>query len=188
MMPMPTQSNVTELPGSTSKLPTFSQRNARPIPVHLFGKIEFQTGPVIPGLEEGAIPQGLAYDCHRKLYLISAYMPYGIPSQLFLVDKQTEKLLHSFSLSDIDGKPHVGHVGGVATDGENVWIASDGVVLHYRPFEHIGSVNRSIIAVKEFIPETQADYLSWYGQTLWVGEFFLEGQYGNKKSSQISES
>lgn len=168
--------------------PVFTQEHARPLPRRLFRNLTFQTGAVIPGLKEGAVPQGLTHVPQRGLYLMTAYIEGSTaPSQLFLVDDAMGALVKSFSLGGKNGSPHHGHVGGVGSDGESVWIASDGVVLTYRPFERLagGEASEFLAAEAEFTPETRADFLTFHEGTLYVGEFYLKGKYETKHGRHL---
>ena len=167
----------------------FSQAYIRPLPEKLFLGLHFQTGAVIPGLKEGAVPQGLAYARKKNLFLITAYVQDGkTPSQLFLVDEATGDLVQSFSLANKDGSPHFGHVGGVGTDGKTVWVASDRKVLVYRPFETVRNDAASMLltAKEEWIPETRADYLTYDRGSVHVGEFYLSGRHETKPSHHLT--
>ena len=156
--------------------PKFSQNCARNVPKKLFGKLVYKVGPVIPGLASGVVPQGLAYSVNQGLFLLTAYLENGTPSQLFLVDEQSGILKKSFSLCNKAGSPHFGHVGGVATDGNLVWVVSDGFMYSYQPFEHFDKQSTSanfLNAIEEVQTEAQADYVTFYDGVIYVGEFYL---------------
>lgn len=52
----------------------------------------------------------------------------GSASRIYVVDGESLETTKYFTLQDSDEKDYVGHAGGIATDGENVWICGDGVV------------------------------------------------------------
>ena len=105
----------------------------------------------IPGLADGACPQGLATANHKlynksgeveyvldadgnptknaikqEYYFISAYFK-DKPSRIYITGR-TSGYLGYVSLY-YDGKPYYGHVGGVATNGTVFWIGSESTVF-----------------------------------------------------------
>ncbi|MEK6249272.1 MAG: hypothetical protein N2C12_13905, partial [Planctomycetales bacterium] len=89
-------------------------------------------GPVIPGLREGAVPQGLAYWKQIDAYLLSHYFDGGRPSCLTVIDRESGKLLGTYALKEDDDRWHSGHVGGVAVNADTVWVASEGKIYRYQ--------------------------------------------------------
>lgn len=116
---------------------------------------DFIESAEIPGLDEGAVPQGMANYTTSYTYLdenneeqtakqeylfISAYMKEG-PSRLYVTGTITGYVGY-VTLKNEDGTDHMGHVGGVATSCNNsdsygqkttekngtLWIASEGIV------------------------------------------------------------
>jgi hypothetical protein len=79
----------------------------------------------IPGLENGLVPQGFSYIPDKDWYVISNYFEDGSPSVLTVVEAATGKYVKTLALSNTDGTPFTGHVGGVAVSRQNVWIASE---------------------------------------------------------------
>lgn len=101
---------------------------------------DFEESVRIPGLDEGAVPQGLAnYNSSytitnddgesvtgkQNYYFISAYMKEG-PSRIYVTGDVTGYVGYVTMISD--GEDFYGHCGGIATDGTTLWIASDGMV------------------------------------------------------------
>lgn len=73
-------------------------------------------------------PQGLAYDEDRNLLVSTMYdteSEGGTAGLLVLQDKDTGDTLTKVELAGID------HYGGVAVDGDNVWVSGDGQVQLY---------------------------------------------------------
>jgi hypothetical protein len=172
----------------STNTPTFSQSCARKFPKKLFEKLVYKLGPVIPGLASGAVPQGLAYSANHGMFLITAYLDNGTPSQLFFIDEKSGKLQKSFSLYQKLGTPLLGHVGGVATDGKIVWIASDGYLYTYQPFDLIYpkiSSETIIVAIDIVETETLADYVTFYDGVIYVGEFYLQDKQSTKPSHHL---
>ena len=103
----------------------------------------FREEVTIPGLKDGACPQGLAmvsYNLYNKdgevetdsnankltqdYYFISAYFK-NKPSRIYVTGKESGYL--GYVTLTYDGKPFYGHVGGVATNeqGNWLWLASE---------------------------------------------------------------
>ncbi len=108
---------------------------------------DFKPAAKIPGLDEGAVPQGLAnYEgeytetdengneqtLSQDYFFISAYMKSG-PSRLYVVGKTTGYVGY-VTLKNTDGSDYTEHAGGVATSckkGERygtLWVVSEGTV------------------------------------------------------------
>lgn len=108
---------------------------------------DFTKSVAIPGLKEGAVPQGLANyegeytvtDADGKetkstqdYFFISSYMKSG-PSRLYVTGRTTGYVGY-VTLKNIDGSDYTEHAGGVATSckrGESngtLWVVSEGTV------------------------------------------------------------
>ncbi len=108
---------------------------------------DFKPAAEIPGLKEGAVPQGLAnyegeYTVENEngeetkltqdYFFISAYMKSG-PSRLYVVGRTTGYVGY-VTLKNTDGSDYTEHAGGVATNckkGESygtLWVVSEGTV------------------------------------------------------------
>src|SRR5262245_13271466 len=81
-------------------------------------------GPTIPGLRQGAVPQGLAYWARRNWLLISCDFDDGRPSVVVALDNKTGKMVRCLTLVEASGKGHTGHVGGLAVSQKYLWIGS----------------------------------------------------------------
>lgn len=82
-------------------------------------------GPVIPGIFQGAVPQGMALLPSTDTMVISNYMDSGEPSVLTLLSMKTGEQEGYLWLHNEDGTPYTGHVGGLAVTERYLWIASD---------------------------------------------------------------
>ncbi len=102
---------------------------------------EFRVSTEIPGLNEGAAPQGLAnYSATysytdkngdnksgtQQYYFISAYMKEGA-SRIYVSGEKTGYEGY-VTVNNEDGEPFYGHCGGIATNGSTLWVASDSTV------------------------------------------------------------
>ena len=109
-------------------------------------RMEFE----IPGLDEGACPQGMGnfkgeYDvkdengnpvldengkqktAYQEYFFISAYMKEGA-SRIYVMGDDTG-YVGFVSLKNTDGSDYTGHAGGVATNGYTLWVVSDDTVF-----------------------------------------------------------
>ncbi|WJH33016.1 lamin tail domain-containing protein [Paenibacillus sp. CC-CFT747] len=110
-----------------------TQTERDPSPANALTESRFQEawdiggkGPVIPGLVQGHVPQGMSYySGNGKEWILSAAYHYsGDPSTLAVIDAKTGLLEKYVHLKNPDGSIYVGHAGGVAVSKENVWLSS----------------------------------------------------------------
>lgn len=142
-------------------------------------------GPVVPGLRQGAIPQGLAWDPESKRMLISHYRERG-PACVSILENG--KLVSAVTLHEKTGKPHEGHAGGLAIAGDSVFVASDGLVLQY----DLTSFTQELppeSATPERIRncETNADFCTATDKLLLVGEFAYRDKYPTRPSHHLKD-
>lgn len=175
----------------------------------------------IPGLDEGACPQGIGNYRARytvkdengepvldsagkeqtdkqNYFFISAYFK-DKPSRLYVVG-QTTGLVGYVTLKDVDGEDFYGHVGGVATNGYTLWVASGkNVYVARKGLSSTNNIAYDVIKAAEENGELQFtssfdancnaafcyyyDYnnnpedASSYYDKLYVGEFYRSGNY-----------
>jgi hypothetical protein len=132
-------------------------------------------GPTIPGLLQGATPQGLAFLEPQQWLLITCYFNDGRPSVLVAIDRASGHVVRCLTLLDENESPHTGHVGGLALSERHVWVGSGAVyrvtvedVVAARPVDYLR-------IKKVFRAECTASYLAFNGDRLWVGEFVIDG-------------
>ena len=102
------------------------------IPVHEYYANSEKTF-VIPGLSDGMIVQGLAYDSGFDWFYVTGYRSDGKASQVGIVSKQSGNEVKRLSLADKDGSAYTGHVGGITVSGSYVYVAgSKGLVVYSR--------------------------------------------------------
>ena len=107
----------------------------------------------IEGLDDGAVPQGMTaypsnyvYDVDetgkekvkpQQYFLVSSYMSDGSASRIYVTVQLTDdknkvtgyRYIGFVTLENEDGTPHLGHVGGIATNGAFLWVGHDDNVL-----------------------------------------------------------
>ncbi len=114
-------------------------------------------------------PQGLAFT--KDYLLISAYDSYGEEqSVIYVLDKEFKDLLTVIVL------PNQTHAGGIAFDGENIWVTNgkkvctidfnevDNAAQEYAMFHN---VNFSAV----YKLGKKASFLTWHKDQLWAGSF-----------------
>lgn len=154
---------------------------------------KFYIGPVIPGLQQNAIPQGMTYSDDHDLIIISHYFGHGqAPSFLSVLDNSTGKLLSSIALKESSKALHRGHVGGIAVLKDSLWVASDGQLFQYE----LGTVvsdtpSAAVLPVARRKCETKASFCTATENTLFVGEFakytFLKEEYPTDPSHHVQD-
>lgn len=117
------------------------------------------------------VPQGI---CFAGEYIcISAYDSKGAnPSVLYLLDKATRQYLTTLLLEDKN------HVGGIAFDGERLWIAKSGdnalSAISYERLEKAAALEADCVSVAyddTYAISCRASFVTYYDGLLWVGVF-----------------
>lgn len=135
----------------------------------------------IPGVNDGMILQGLAYDEETRWFYVTGYRTDGAASQIGIVsDGETLKYL---DLADPDGAPYTGHVGGITVADPFVYVADeDGLIVYAREDFLAAADGDSVTALGYFSTSTGEDklgvaFVHAEGGHIYVGEFFREGNY-----------
>jgi len=131
-----------------------------------------EEGPLIPGIFQGAIPQGMAYYESEDIMLVSNYMFDGRPSCITAISMSDGSLEKTLWLLNPDETPHKGHVGGLAVSRNYLWIAS-GKGVYYVSLESIQyQKDNTSITMEGFIStEVKGSFSTYSDGILWVGEF-----------------
>ncbi len=184
----------------------------------------------IEGLDDGAVPQGLGsfyakyqYDTDDKgnpltkeqhYFLTSAYMTDGSPSRIYVNGSDTGYVGY-VTMLNLDGTPHYGHVGGIATNAANLWVTYGDSILVAKASEEYKNENilleiidkaaknnsgnndgetLSIQFTSSFNANCNAAYLYYFHDPrytttsydrLYVGEFYRKGNYETEKSHHL---
>lgn len=140
-----------------------------------------------PGLKEDLVPQGLCAIPQSDRIVVSFYSDYTPTSILAVIDTQTGQLSHWVGLQNVDGTPYTGHAGGIASDGKNIWVCSDGSarrmlvedLLAAKPGEELRFID-------SFPTGTRASSANYSHGILWIGDFFTSGgNYNTDKSHHM---
>ena len=147
-------------------------------------------GPIIPGLFQSAVPQGMAYYPDEELMFISNYMSDGRASTVSILSMDDGALVKTVWLENPDGTPHDGHVGGLALSPRHLWIAS-GKGVYRTPLQTILDLpDNSMLRMGEFIPTAaRGSFASSSDGILWIGEFTRhDGSYAVDESHHLRTS
>lgn len=147
---------------------------------------------VTPGIYDGLVPQGYAYNGEYKVYLQCGYMADGkSASRIYITDAENTGDSRYIELYTADGKPYTGHTGGITVNQSFVWMANDGegddnCVWVFSLKEILGAKNGDKITLKtSFKPESRAAFCFVDGSHLWVGEFHDAEKYPTKDTHKF---
>ncbi|MBR4261814.1 MAG: hypothetical protein IKQ35_00435 [Bacilli bacterium] len=140
-------------------------------------KKDFKKSIPISGNKDGYIPQGLAYSDKYKVVLQTSYNSKGKPSKLYVMDFDKKKVIKELELRDSKNKENKTHVGGIATEGDTVWITSDYQVSEYDLQEIINTDNNYIKSYFEKELSIRGDFATIGDNQLFIGDFYLKPFY-----------
>lgn len=138
---------------------------------------------VIPGLSDGMIHQGLAYDSENDTFFITGYRTDGNASQVSLVSKEDGKEVKRLNLAKEDGSAFTGHVGGITVHGGYVYVADGSGLRVYNKADFLSAADGdSVKSVGRFKTSTEDDKLRVSfthaeGDKIYVGEFYRAENY-----------
>ncbi len=119
-----------------------------------------------PGLNEGAVPQGIAVSEDEDLILTTAYMKDNSASRIYLTNSKNE--VKSIKLMK-NGKPFTGHVGGISLSGNTAYISNGDKIY---PISLDDLKNNDEVDIKDGIKvNNQASFTFADDKYLYVGEF-----------------
>ena len=139
----------------------------------------------IPDLNIGYVPQGMCYVSSKNIILQTSYNDEA-SSRLYVFDYNRKELICKFDLKDSSGHDIQSHVGGVASNGNKVWICGDSTLYIYNLSEILSSSENSIKSLKELTLNNSSDFCfyqynkitnnpneSHYYNILWIGSFIV---------------
>ncbi|CAG7600739.1 hypothetical protein PAESOLCIP111_00423 [Paenibacillus solanacearum] len=147
-----------------------------------------EKGPVIPGLVQGHVPQGMSYyaDSEREWIFMAAYHYTGDPSTLAVVDAKTGQLVKYVNLKNPDGTVYTGHAGGVAVSRDNIWLSSGSKVYRMPVQTLIDAQNQGFAKFADtFSVVTNASFTAYANGILWVGEYSNPPSYTTNASHSM---
>lgn len=128
-----------------------------------------------PGLSDGFVCQGIASADEKGVILVSGYMADDSASRIYVTTTDSESYYVQLKKGD---KAFTGHVGGVATTGDKVYVASDDKIWVLSLTEILAAKSGDSVDVGEgFAVNNQASFVYTDEQYLYVGEFHDGGKY-----------
>ncbi len=166
-----------------------AQAPAREVAASLHLPAAWEPGPVVPGLAQGAVPQGLARHPASGLVLTSHYFTDGRPSALVALDWARGAAIGTFYLQAPDGSAHRGHVGGIAADADSLWIASDAYLYRGDIADILGNPAAGSFRTRQrFATEAthEVAFCTVYDGQVWAGEFAHGDRYPTDPSHHLT--
>ncbi|WP_164716592.1 S-layer homology domain-containing protein [Paenibacillus whitsoniae] len=142
-------------------------------------------GPVVPGLVEDFVPQGMAYDKAHDWIITTSYMEDKRPSTLSVLDAKTGLLVKYVNLYD-GSTPYNGHAGGVAVSKNHVWIASGSYLYQLKMEDLIQAPNKGSVSFEsKFLTVANASFTTYADGVLWSGEYYYPPTYNTDGSHAL---
>lgn len=132
---------------------------------------------VIPGLSDGMIVQGLAYEEEKGDFFVTGYRADGAASQVSLVQRADGKEQKRLSLADQSGNAYLGHVGGITVANDLVYVADEAGLMVYSLSDFYAAADGGTVTAVGFFPTKTADdslavaFVHNDGENIYVGEF-----------------
>ena len=142
---------------------------------------------LIPGLQEGFVPQGITYLEKDDAFLFAGYSSGDEPSALLAVSRETGELLRQVKLNNTDGSRYTGHAGGVCATETDIYVSNADTLFRISLETYEALPAAATCAFEEEIPvPVNSSYCSYSEGILWVGEFQYGGDYPTDASHRVS--
>lgn len=143
-------------------------------------------GPIIPGLHQDLVPQGITYMAQKDWLIMSFYRTGNSASVLAIVEAASGEYVKAVHLQHIDGTPYVGHAGGVAVSDGFLFVSSDHTLFYTPLHALVNAENEAPIQFTGSLPmETRGSFAKVAEGTLWVGEFAFSGAYLTRENHHL---
>lgn len=132
-----------------------------------------EQGPIVPGLKQGLIPQGMHYIKSHNWIITTSYRDDKRASVLTIIDAQTGSLVKTIHMMLDDNVPYSGHAGGIAVSEKYVWLANN-YNMYQLSLDAIVQApdNSNMKFIGKFKTHTKASFGSYTEGVLWVGEYY----------------
>lgn len=129
-------------------------------------------GPIIPGLDQDYIQQGMDYYEENDWILISYYHDGGQPSIIAVVERSTGNFVKAVKLAKDAVTPYAEHAAGIAVSNQHVWIASWKHAYQLKLVDLEQAVNMDTLVFSDIIElENKGGNIGYEDGILWVGEY-----------------
>ncbi len=161
-------------------------------PVSSFYKVSDKAF-VIPGTNKGFVSQGLTYSEKDNNFYLTGYMKDHSASPIYIVNKDSKKLIKKVFISNPDGSAFTGHCGGFTIYHNKIYLAGgEDCCLYVIDKEGLDKAeNGASFAYEDIVSlKTDNDYIgvafvTSYDDLLVAGEFYREPQYPTLLSHEI---
>ena len=139
-----------------------------------------------PGISDGFVQQGIASVDGSGLTLVCGYMKDKTQSsRIYVCDSNGVK--HYVNLMNLK-KPYTGHAGGLATDGQKIYLANGSKIYTMDLAEVLRSENGAEIQIGKGTPvNNNASFVFCDQEYLYVGEFNYGDSYKCSHPYQTKE-
>lgn len=148
---------------------------------------------VIPDINKGFVPQGLAYDDRSDCFFITGHMKekskYASP--IYVVKKSDGSFIKKLIMHEPDGGEFHGHAGGLTVHGDYIYVAGSADHCLYI-FSYIEAMELndgdSITSLGSFdMPDDlSVAYVASDGEYLYSGEFYRTGSHKTDDSHKLT--
>lgn len=129
----------------------------------------------IPGLNDGFVPQGFEYLSDSGQFLVSGYMKdISKSSRIYVVNDKGKKVATT-ELLQADGQAYTGHCGGIATNGEYLYISSEEELSVFSLADVLSGGTATQLGSIEI--GERVSFCTYYDGYLLAGAFEYEGHY-----------
>ncbi|MCR5189573.1 MAG: hypothetical protein K6C97_11615 [Treponema sp.] len=162
-------------------------------PVSSFYKVSDKAF-VIPGTNKGFVSQGLTYSEKDNNFYLTGYMKDHSASPIYIVNKDSKKLIKKVLISNPDGSAFTGHCGGFTIYHNKIYLAGgEDCCLYVIDKEGLDKAeNGASFAYEDIVSlKTDNDYIgvafvTSYDDLLIAGEFYREPQYPTLPGHEIT--
>ena len=146
---------------------------------------------LIPGLKDGFIAQGLAYEDGK--YYVTGYMKDGSASPIYIVEESTGDCIQTVYQYTKDLQPYAGHCGGIEVNGKYIYVASGkGLCIYDRSTVETVSDHSNVPYIGTFSTMGENEdyvgvaWLTKHDNELVVGEFYREANYPTPENHKLT--
>lgn len=149
---------------------------------------------VIPDTNKNFVSQGLTYSKKDNYFYLTGYMKDNSACPVYIINKDTKKLVKTIKLSNPDDTPFVNHCGGLSIYNDDIYIAGghDNCLYVFDKNEIDQAENKSSVTYKNIVSLEKDDDMIGVAFTttdkdlLIAGEFYRLPQYPTSPKHEIT--